>query len=245
MTTIDAVRDKVRSKLLVEQCRVIEVRPHSARLIEIQVESVDGQILRAVPGSHVAVALDGPTRSPLGAWRRYTVMTTGQAPNGGNSMSWLAFVDGDRPGTRFHRALRIGEPVSIRIGRSEPAIDALVQRCVTGRSALTCVGDETAIGLFTSLHSRRIDKRAWLVVGDEQDAVIPELAADRVRSFGSRPELIAALHTDAAHHSAMSFLVVGEKSLVSSVRSMVRKAGISSDRIAARVYWAPGKVGPE
>jgi hypothetical protein len=245
MTRIDAVRDKVRSKLLVEQCRVTEKRQHSTHLIEIRVEPVNGQRLPAVPGSHVAVALDGPTRSPMGAWRRYTVMTTGQAPDGGDSMSWLAFVEGDRPGTRLHRALRIGEPVSIRIGRSEPAIDSLVRRCETEGSVLTCVGDETAIGLFASMQSRGIDQHALLVVGDEQDAVIPQLAADRVRSFGSRPELIAALHTDAAHHSAMSFLVVGEKSLVSSVRSMVRKAGISSDRIAARVYWAPGKAGPE
>jgi NADPH-dependent ferric siderophore reductase len=175
-------------------------------------------------------------------------MQTGQSGDGLPWMNWLAFVGGDRPGAWFHEELRIGDLVSVRIGRTERVIDAALKRCEWEGNHLTCVGDETAIGLFASLADLpRIDKQALLVLPDSCNSVVPRWGQIEVHSFGSCAELVAALSS--THGSSVSLtssvLIVGEKSLVRSVRSAVQTAGVSNNRIAACVYWAHGKVGPE
>jgi NADPH-dependent ferric siderophore reductase len=246
----DAITEKLRSKLLVRQCRVIGIKSHSRNMVEIQVEFVDGRSQLIPPGSHVAVALGGPTKSPLGAWRRYTVISADQPRGERDTIRWLVFVNGERPGARFHRQLQVGGLLSVRVGNSDSAIDALLQRCDQEQSNILCIGDETAIGMFAFLFESRsrsslLDAKALLLVGDDHDAAIPGFTTTQLGKFRSLPALLAALDNELAHQTNVCVFVVGGKPLVGLARSRVRAAGISSNNIASRVYWAPGKVGPE
>ncbi len=185
------------------QCSVTEVRSISARLVEVRAATQTNNHRSPTPvaiGSHVAIAINGPTKSPFGAWRHYTVKGSGQT-DGQSWISWIAFTNGDRPGATFHRDIQVGNPVSVRVSEPDNAIDFLVQRCDKKSSELLFVGDETAIGLFSSFSN--------------------------------------------ISNTEASLVIVGEKSLVGSVRSRARSTGLRRDQIAARVYWATGKIGPE
>jgi hypothetical protein len=244
---------KVRSKLLVEQGAVIETKQVSRDLTLVRLALSSTDVALVAPGSHVAVAVAGPTKSPLGAWRRFTVNGSGAFGDGRTWLSWLAFSgqDGARPAARFHNALRAGSTVSVRLSDADPTVDAVVRRCQWDGSELLCVGDETAIGLFSSFVAfDRIHLRALLVVNDPSSGFIPNWPGERdgCGAFSTKGELLAELHRWApgmVSNSGSALVVVGGKALVGEVRSLARAAGIGRNRVAARVYWAPGKVGPE
>jgi NADPH-dependent ferric siderophore reductase len=236
------LRHKVRSKLLVITAEVVETKWVSPHLIGVSV-AFSGPQHHVELGSHIAIAVQGQTRLPFGAWRRYTVSSSDMLPNGRSRVSWLAYCHQAGLAVPFHRNMRIGDLVSIRIERGDESIKALRERFEESRGRFICVGDETAIGMFSSFGSpAKFEQLAVLLVNDLDDAAA--LTSQNVNAFVDKVKLLESLHV-LNNNSGNAVVIVGEKSLVGDVRATVRARGINSSNIASRVYWAPGKVGPE
>jgi NADPH-dependent ferric siderophore reductase len=192
----------------------------------------------------MSVAVNGPTRLPLGAWRSYTVADSGFLADGRCWLSWTVFADGTRPGVDFHRQLEVGNEVSVRIGFPEPAIERLLAKCASERFELLLVGDASAIGLFSSLARRYQDDMCTSLIADRDLSDVASIFYDS-EVVRSQTGLLDRLTVLVKERQNPCLVVVGEKSFVGEVRSHVRQLGVAADRIAARVYWTPGKIGPE
>jgi NADPH-dependent ferric siderophore reductase len=236
------LRHKVRSKLLVIKAEVVETKWVSPHLIEVSV-AFSGPQRPVELGSHIAIAVQGQTRLPFGAWRRFTVSSSAMLPDCRSRVSWLAYCHQAGLAVPFHRSIQIGDVVSIRIERGDESIKELHERFEENRGRFICVGDETAIGLFSSFgRTAKFEQHAVLLVNDLGDA--PALTSQNVNAFADKVKLLESLHV-LNINSGDAVVIVGEKSLVGDVRATVRARGIGPSSIASRVYWTPGKVGPE
>jgi NADPH-dependent ferric siderophore reductase len=237
--------DKVRSKFVVTQTLVSDVEWISERLVTVRLLLPRSHVSAGVvPGAHVAVSVDGPTRAPFGAWRRYTVSATGLTDDGQHWFSWIVSTNGSRPGVDFHRNLVAGDTVSVRLGSPESAINALLARCADERAELFLVGDATTIGLLASISSNpKCDVHALLISDVELEEALPILS--RCELFTRPTELLDRLAKLILENPSAYLVVAGERSLVGAVRTTARSLSLPPSRIAARVYWTPGKVGPE
>jgi NADPH-dependent ferric siderophore reductase len=245
MTFEASVLEKVRSKFAISQATVHGLESIAPNLLTVQValDHVDSAPLHnTTTGAHIAVAVDGQRRNPLGRWRRFTESEITLLPNGHRLVAWVAFIEGDRPAANFHRSIQVGDRISIR--HVDGGVDlgtAEVDDC----SRLVCIGDETAIGFFTGIaRSATIPVCTLLMQSDSpeisvQGAASCHVAIDRCLLLRELSKILDEPH-DQIH-----FVVVGEKSLVGEARQLLRSSGVNRSHISTRIYWSPGKVGPE
>lgn len=156
----------------------------------------------------------------------------------------LAYLHGCGPGSAWLSGLVPGEQCDFYGPRK--SIDA---RALPGELAV--FGDETSIGLGCAL--ARQDPRKvvslYLEIGDVVSAerIIADLGIENVTLFAKLEdeahlvqmgEVLAPLV-----NRGTSFVLTGKAGTIQRQRQALRKLGVSSNRIAAKAFWATGKQG--
>ena len=199
----------------------------------------EGEALRGIdwrPGQKIQIMMGSAFTA-----RTYTPMEWNAVAG---RMCILAYGHGDGPGSRWVQQVAPGHSCDLFGPRS-----SLDTRALAGPLAL--FGDETSIGLAYALsyqdpdrpvscHIEAADPReAWqtmAAVGLRDPALFERQAQD-----GHLAEMVAAL--PALARAGASFVLTGKAGTVRHLRRALKRHAVSSARIAARTYWAPGKTG--
>ncbi|WP_051228801.1 siderophore-interacting protein [Pleomorphomonas oryzae] len=157
----------------------------------------------------------------------------------------LGYVHGMGPGSAWVAGVRPGDECDIFGPRS-----SLDLRRIDGPVAL--YGDETSIGLaHAAMHadaSRRV--ACHFEVGDRVGSgmAAARLGIAAAATFHERradDAQLAALEESLAAQAAAGarFVLTGKATTIQRLRQSLKRLGVASGRIAAKAYWAPGKVG--
>lgn len=184
----------------------------------------------------------------LGGWvqRTYTPIEW-DAENGRTRI--LASLHGDGPGAQWARTLRKGDECIVFGTRKSIDLTQL------GFADAVLFGDETSFGLAAALNgvvqpekthlflevsslaesqpaiARLRLENAHLLVRTGNDAQLTELEA----------RILPVLQVQPNTHIVLS----GKASSIQHMRKLLRRLGIGSNRFQTKVYWAPGKTGPD
>lgn len=156
----------------------------------------------------------------------------------------LGYSHGDGPGSAWLRALKIGDDCDLFGPRA-----SLDLRRLTGKIAV--FGDETSIGLGQALaqQDRTRSISCYYEVNDtaaaEQVVTVLNVAnvtvlerqqdnAHLLQMTGVLPELVRA---------DTSFVLTGKAATVQHLGRDLKRHGVTTNLIATKVHWAPGKTG--
>jgi NADPH-dependent ferric siderophore reductase len=153
----------------------------------------------------------------------------------------LGYAHGEGPGSAWVRAAGPGAVCDVFGPRG--SIDAS-----TAPERLAIFGDETSIGLAHALAATRLLTHHF-ELDDPQagGAVLEHLGFAHATLFEKRAadahveRMEAALPSLAA--AGATFVLTGKAGIVQRLRQALKPLGVSSSRIAAKAYWAPGKTG--
>ncbi len=151
----------------------------------------------------------------------------------------LAFMHGDGPGSRWAAGLRQGDGCHFFGPRRSLELSGL-------GAPLVLFGDETSFGLAAALGagpthlfevSNLVEARAALAAVGLEPATVIGRAADEAHLAAVEAEMSRLAATGA------QFVLTGKASSIQRMIRGLKAAGITSSRIRAKAYWAPGKTG--
>lgn len=156
----------------------------------------------------------------------------------------LGYAHGVGPGSEWLRDLRIGDECDLFGPRG--SLDA---RDLAG--LLVVFGDETSIGLGYALARQDRVRRVACVfeAGDTASArqVIAGLDLADAALFERQADDAHLAQVEAAIAALVdaggSVVLTGRAAAVQHLRQTLKRRGVPASRIAAKAYWAPGKVG--
>jgi hypothetical protein len=235
--------ERVRSKLTVEHCTVVDVVPVAPSLVRIVVRTAMDRRspvtagMRFAPGMHFALCVDGSGGLVSSTWRRFTVSDVSDVSDAGTTFAWIGFQAGDRPAANWLRGVRVGSNVHVRSLEPAPRLGLI--------GPLILVGDETAIGTFAATATKQPSIAAVLLHTDNrEDATVPGIDSSLVAHCPSIVDVASLLRQRLVTGVSEAVWVVGGRQLVLATRKVV--AAIEpAPAIVARTYWADGKRGME
>lgn len=223
-------------RFLMKRATVVAVEPLADRfgLITLEGEALTGA--HWTPGQKIQIAMGSGFLA-----RTYTPM------NWDSSLGRtriLGYAHGEGPGSSWLRRLEPGVECDIFGPRASLDVAGL-----TG--PLAVFGDETSLGLAHALASQRRDGAlsCFFEVGDVDNA------KPVVARLGLPDGALLARTSDDAHLAAMAasltrlaatgatFILTGRAVAIQELRRALKHHGIAPARVAAKAYWAPGKVG--
>lgn len=224
-------------KLFTRGARVLDIEDigRAFRII-----TLGGEALRKVewtPGDKIQIQLGGWTQ------RTYTPMGW-DAENGSTRI--LVYLHGDAPGTRWARALRVGDECAVFGPRKSV-------RLARPTSTIILFGDETSLGLAAAL---RDQMSAPTVLGLFEVSSLADTAGvvERldlngtalcpiVADDGHFGELEARMSALLSEHASADIVLTGRAGAIQRMSRLLRQHGVASGRRASKAYWAPGKTG--
>lgn len=226
---------KVLKRLFGKQAAVVSVDSIGERFRLLTLEGPALQGVSWQPGQKLQIAMASSFVA-----RTYTPIDWDAAT--GRSRI-LGFAHGDGPGSSWLRELRAGDTVDA-FGPSG-SLDA---RRLQG--PLAVFGDETSIGLAYALAHE--SQRAVHGYFEVSDSVSAEQAVARLglgnatliekQANDAHVEKLEAL-LPSLGAAGSSFVLSGKAGTIQRLRRGLKQHGVSSARLIAKAYWAPGKTG--
>jgi NADPH-dependent ferric siderophore reductase len=223
-------------RLMMKRATVAGVEPlaEGFRLITLEGPALAG--VSWAPGQKIQIAMGSAFVA-----RTYTPMDWNSSEG---RTRILGYAHGDGPGSAWLRKLRPGAECDIFGPR--PSLD------VAGAAGpLAVFGDETSMGLAHALAARDGARTLSCAfeVGDVDNArrVVARLGLADAALFartGDDLHLEAMANTLAPLVAAgASFVLTGQAGAIQRLRQALKAHGVPPARIAAKAYWAPGKIG--
>ncbi|NGZ85399.1 siderophore-interacting protein [Duganella sp. SAP-35] len=202
--------------------------------------TLEGEALRNVawtPGDKIQIQLGGWTQ------RTYTPMGW-DADNGRTRI--LVHLHGDAPGTRWARALRVGDQCIVFGPRKSVRLSG-------PPSTVIVFGDETSLGLAAAL-SHQLSAPTVIGLFEVSSPADAARAAERLdlngvalcarleddRHFAELEQRMTALLRE---HPAAELVLTGRAGAIQHISRLLRQHGVASERRTSKAYWAPGKSG--
>lgn len=224
------------TRLLMRRATVAAVEPLAPgfRLITLEGPALAG--VNWTPGQKIQIAMGSAFVA-----RTYTPV----AWDGSEGRArLLGYAHGDGPGSAWLRALEPGAECDLFGPR--PSLDV-----ANLAGPVTVFGDETSMGLAQALSTQDGVKTSSPVLevvdADHAKAVAARLGLKEAMLFqrtvdDAHLEAVAAVLASRAAAGA-SFVLTGRAGAIQKLRQGLKRQGVPSGRIAAKAYWAPGKVG--
>jgi NADPH-dependent ferric siderophore reductase len=245
MNDIGTTATKNRAGLL--ETTILKLFTRSARVLEIEdiagafrIITLGGDALRKAdwtPGDKIQIQ--------LGGWRQRTYTPMGwDAENGRTRV--LVHLHGDAPGTRWARALRVGDDCVVFGPRKSVRLPGQ-------RSAVILFGDETSLGLAAALSdqmsapavlglfevSRLADTTPVIARLDLKQAELCVRLEDEAHLNAMEARMSALLQA----HPAAEIVLTGRAGAIQRMAKLLRQWEIDAGRRQSKAYWAPGKTG--
>ncbi len=214
----------------------VEALSEHVRLITLAGESL--KTVEWIAGQKIQIAVGG------NANRTYTPISW-DVRHGETRL--LAFSHGDGPGSVWASTVRVGEMCQFFGPR--PSLD------LDGLGELPFLfGDETSFGLAQALCA----KRAPSGTGAFLFEVTSVEASEQVWHASGMPRAIFVQRAEHDAHLAeieaqtlkiltdwapANFVLTGKASSIQCIGKLLKKQGVTSSRLKAKAYWAPGKAG--
>jgi len=224
-------------KLFTRGARVAEIEDIGGAF---RIITLSGEALRKVewtPGDKIQIQLGGWTQ------RTYTPMGW-DAENGRTRI--LVYLHGDAPGTRWARALRVGDECIVFGPRKSV-------RLARPQSTIILFGDETSLGLAAALRDQMSAPTvlALFEVSNRADTarVVERLDLNGaalcpiVENDGHFGELETRMSALLREHASADIVLTGRAGAIQQMSRLLRQHGVASGRRESKAYWAPGKTG--
>ncbi|USQ95319.1 siderophore-interacting protein [Caulobacter sp. RL271] len=227
---------KALTSLVMKRATVVVVEPLAPdfRLITLEGPALAGATW--TPGQKIQIAMGSAF-----AARTYTPIAW-ESSQGRTQL--LGYAHGDGPGSAWLRTLKAG--VECDLFGPRPSLD------VAGLAGpVTVFGDETSMGLAHALSAQggACTVSCVLEVGDVDHAktVAARLGLKEAMLFERTPDdaHLKAVAAEFASRAAAgaAFVLTGRAGAIQKLRQGMMHQGVPSGRVAAKAYWAPGKVG--
>jgi NADPH-dependent ferric siderophore reductase len=223
-------------RLMMRRATVAAVEPLADRFRLITLEGPALAGVSWTPGQKIQIAMGSAFMA-----RTYTPMDWDVSVG---RVRILGYAHGDGPGSAWIRALESGAECDIFGPRASLDVGGMA-------GPLAVFGDETSMGLAHALAARDSARTVSCVfeVGDADGAkpVVARLGLPNAALFtraGDDEHLEAMTATLAPLVAAgASFVLTGRAGAIQGLRQGLKLQGVPGARIAAKAYWAPGKVG--
>lgn len=189
------------------------------------------------PGDKLQIKLDGSLSS-----RTYTPI---EWSKDAGSTQIVAYCHGIGPGSDWARNVGLGDERQLFGPRTSIKLDGL-------SSSPILFGDETSAGIAVALRRLLPDASGFRFLAEVSDVAE---TAQLLRNFDVDDDNLVQRHADDGHLSAMTerlvgmigadneFILTGKSTSIQKMSRALKAAGLTSRRIRAKAYWAPGKTG--
>ncbi len=221
-------------RMWMKRARVIETESVAEGFHLITLESPEFRGIAWSPGQKVQIAMGSAF-----ATRTFTPMewdgTAGRT-------RILSYAHGDGPGSEWLRCAKHGDECDIFGPRASLDVGAATQ-------PLVLFGDETSIGLAHAIPWRQPDRKPHVLlevnaVADARQA-LARLNLDDAELFErARGDThLQEIERRLPAFADATLILTGKASSIQRLRQTVKGLGIPAARLAAKAYWATGKVG--
>lgn len=236
MASVREVFGGVLAKFSFHELEILSARELAPRfrLFELHGETLKGTSCAA--GDKLQLMLGGATRT-------YTPFAFD--PERG-SLSVLAFVHGDSPGSRWGRAARVADKLRVFGPRGSIALAALAQPTLL-------FGDETSFGVARALLDALPDAKGAstfvfeVAETNEASRVLAQLGVEGAQIFTRRADdshlrEVAENIADAlGRMPGASVVLTGRAPAIQGLQRALKARSLPVDK--SKAYWAPGKRG--